>query len=434
MLTYTHMETNNPQLYQLNNTPSQLEALESDGTTVPNWKTNSDSVVLDASYDFGSGFALSNTVYYTDLNVDRFISPENFGSATLKSTDIGNEAKLNYKSDGGRVSAVGGIFFRHLESNDIVNFRGITDYDNEKTGLGVFTETTIELGDRWDVTAGLRYQRDRVERAGVNALAGGGTFSFEETYDTWLPKFAVGYEAAPGVRVGALVSRGSNPGGVSFSFAEGDFVEFEQETVWNYELFSRIEAIDSRLLINANLFFSDFRDAQRFQRTLLESGLEDVIAINADESVSYGLELSADFAVTESLSVSGALGILETEFESFPATLNDLEGNSFEASPEITGNMAFSWDIVEWSTLRASVRYTGDYFSDDFNTPALKINSFVIADASLAFRPADNVEIFLFANNVFDETQPTRLLSRAPNVFANINVPREYGVRVNFEF
>lgn len=85
---------------------------------------------------------------------------------------------------------------------------------------------------------------------------------YQKTFSAFLPKVSLAFAATPDWTVGGLVSRGYNPGGVSLNLTTRNWAYFKEETISNYELFTRASLLDGRLLLNGNLFFMDFKDAQ----------------------------------------------------------------------------------------------------------------------------------------------------------------------------
>ena len=432
-LTYTHANVNSPDSRRLD---QPFEDLETNvGGSASPFETTTDALIFDTAYDVSQSFTITNQIQYSRVRTDRSTIPATAASAEIDLTDFANEMKVNFETFNAALSGVAGVYFRQRESDDFLNFFGKNTFDDKKTGFGIFSELTYELTDDLSVTGGLRYQRDRVRRRGSSDILPGTPLDFDRTFDAFLPKLSVAYDVTKNVTVGALVSRGYNPGGVSLSFSRQSFVEFDQEMLWNYELFTRAAFLDNRFRLSANAFYSDFEDAQRFSLTIIPStSLSEVVTINAEEARSFGLELAADYAAFDWLRVFGGVGLLKTKFEKFTDSSANLQGNEFENAPSYTLNAGFELDILPTLTLGATVRQTDGYYSDDTNSDNLEVDPFTIADFKLLYSPAENVSLYAFVNNAFNEIAPVEKLLRGGDIQAEIEHPREYGIGARIKF
>ncbi|MFM9745263.1 TonB-dependent receptor domain-containing protein, partial [Streptomyces brasiliscabiei] len=115
------------------------------------------------------------------------------------------------------------------------------------------------------------------------------------------------------------------PGGTGINFRGGEYYTFDEEYAWNYELFTRMSFLEQRFTIDANVFYTQFKDSQRAVTDYLDGRAFGSIIVNADEATSYGVELNAAYSANEQLSLYGGLGLLETDISEF----NDYRGESF---------------------------------------------------------------------------------------------------------
>ena len=442
-LTYTRTDTSAPQTELVDEPFEDLQR-----TTNPNppaFTTRSDSLIHDIEYLLPGETTLKNKFYWSAFEADRLVADVNQGRTSIEGDDFSNETLVNLSLFDSRLTGVGGLLMRRVQDETISQFNfTITDLDDVKTSLGVFSELTYFVTDSFDVTAGLRYQRDRQRRDGsvfaVPGVNAGLPLDYDETFDDLLPKFAVGYDVTDDIRIGAVISKGFNPGGINFSFASffggqpDPFFEFDEETLWNYEVFARANLLDDRLVLSANAFYSDIENAQRATTTLLPNGFIDTVVVNAEEARSMGLEASATFQVVEAFSLYGSAGLLSTEFKEFSASAVNLEGNEFRGAPSFTGTLGFNWEAIANLNLGASVRYNSGYYSDDANTAEREVDAFAIFDFKLAYEPMENVRLFGYVNNLFDEVTPVNILATGGGRVATTTAPREFGIGARFAF
>ncbi len=262
---------------------------------------------------------------------------------------------------------------------------------NEKNfeiqGIALFGDLTYHASDRLDLIAGGRFTHDEV----VNDLEAFGIaptccfpgtpefdpFAFfqsfvnfprvpvnaKEEFDDFSPRLGFRYQASEDVGVYGLVSKGYKAGGTSVGHntnadgSPGFTVPYNEETLWNYELGIKSELADRRVRLNAAVFYLDWDDLQfesfRFLTPGdLSSNFEQTINIESAEAT--GLEVEVLAAATERLTISGALGLLDTEITS--PTIGEitggyqvnLEGLELPKSPEITANIAaeYRWPVA----------------------------------------------------------------------------------------
>ncbi|MEM7746987.1 MAG: TonB-dependent receptor, partial [Pseudomonadota bacterium] len=447
-LTYVKTDTTSPQTENIDRPFSDLARTDNDNPSV--FQTKSNVWIQDTKYRVSDQVSLSNQFVHSDYTIDRFLSNTTDGLLLSNGKDLVNETLVNLNLMGGKLTGVAGVNVRRVKEDFtfLTNFGGLlltTVFDDQKKSFGAFTELTYKVTNRLDVTGGIRYQRDDQRRQGVAFespfLPGDRELDFDETFDQWLPKFAIGYNITDELRVGGVISKGYNPGGSGISFGTvqaflpvNPFYEFKEETLWNYELFMRGNFLNNRLGLQANAFYTDFKDAQRNSTTLV-NGLPDTIIRNAESAESYGLEISANYQVSDQLRINGSAGFLKTEFKEFTTSTASLEGNEFRSAPAFTGTIGFDYEIIKDLTFGAKVRYNDGYYSDDENRKTTEVDAFTVVDLKLNYEPHKNVKLFAFVNNVFDDIHPVFLFEPTANgQTGQVGVPREFGIGGSIKF
>lgn len=432
-LTFIHNESNRP-TWEAASEP--YDNLESATTGMPNWDLKVNTGVLDINYDFNSGIRLFNQVVYSDKHVDRIMEPYTNGGAVIDQQTVSNEIRMTFGRSKDRISGLGGLYLARTTSDDTLYIQGTSDFDDEKNNLGIYGEATWRPAERWALTGGLRYQSDHIERSGTSNYAQG-ALDYDKTFDALLPKLALAYDLTDDTTVGVQVSKGYNPGGINLSFAGCDYITFEEETVWNYELFTRSYLLDKRLILTGNLFYSDYRDAQRLLPDYLGTVQYGSIAVNADSAEAYGLELWADYQALDNLRIKAGAGLLHTEIGNFTsATGTTHKGNEFGGAPGYMASLGLDWDIIKNLRLNGKVRFTDGYHSSDENTAGYEVGSYTVADLKLSFSPMQGLQIYGYINNIFDERTPTYLADdrAVGGIVANMLEPRTLGVGVKYAF
>ncbi|WBU62148.1 TonB-dependent receptor [Paracoccus albus] len=431
-LTFSHSNTNRP-TWEAATIP--FEDRDSTATSNPSWAQRTNTTVLDLRYDAANGTTLTNRLQYSDGHTFRETVPETSGTAILDTKSISNETRATFGTEDDPISGVVGLYASRNEADEYLNFRGDSNYYDEKESLGIFSEVNWRFADRWILSGGLRYQRDHIVRNGESSFART-KLDYDEIFDAWLPKLSLAYEIRPDTTIGALISKGYNPGGTSLNLNNGVYYDYGAETVWNYELFGRARLLDDRLFLTGNLFYSEFDNAQRYVFAEVVGGLWSSYTINADKAKSYGLEVTADYHASDALRLKAGLGLLRTEITEFSDAIGDYEGTEFARAPRKTLTLGADWDITPDLRLSGNLRYTDGYYSDDANSDDRKVDSFTIANTRMTYTPRDNMELFAYVNNIFDENAATFMRPSATigGYEATVTEPRELGVGLKVTF
>ena len=432
-LTIAHMRSNRPTSEAASIPYGNLDSAT---LSMPTYEARTWTGIHDLSYDFANGIKLTNQFQYSDGHTKRVAEPFTNGGATMDYKDISNETRINIGNEDDAFSGVAGIYYNHVTSEDLLYTRGVSHFDDTKDSLGLFSEATWRFAEQWSLSAGLRYQYDRVQRSGTSSFSKQ-ALDFDESFNALLPKISLAYDITPDVTVGALVNRGYNPGGAGLSFVTGQYYSFNPETLWNYELFTRIRTLDDRLTVNANVFYTQHKNSQRVVPDYLNGVLFGSIVLNADKAESYGLEVSADYEALDNLRIRAGVGLLHTNLSRFtnPAGVA-FQGNEFGKAPGYTLNFGVDWDVTEDVTLSAEVRHTDGYYSTDENYPAYRVDSYTVANARATYTPKENWQLYAYVDNIFDERAPTWKYDdrTAGGIVASMLEPREYGVGLKVKF
>ncbi|MFS8038924.1 TonB-dependent receptor [Xanthobacter sp. AM11] len=397
--------------YNAGNRPTDESAfapyadLDSKSLYMPSWDQTTNIGILDVSYDFGNGVKFVDQAQYSGSSVTRVSAPMTNAGAEIEQLNGSNEARFLFGQSEDKWSGMAAVYYANTTSDEVLYYRGVSSFEDTKDNLGIFGETTYRLTDRWSVTGGLRYERDRVQRVGTSSLATE-PLDYDQTFDAILPKLSVAYKLTQDVTVGGLVSKGYNPGGVSLNTSSKQWLEFDPETVWDYEIFTRAHFLDNKLYVTGNLFYMDYTNAQRYVGVLLTSGITQYYTINAESAYSYGFELSADYRVTDTLRLTAGLGVVRTQITEMLSN-PDYEGNAFQKSPGYTFSAGFDWEALPNFHIAGDVRCIDGYYSDDANTADYEIGAYTIADLRMSYKFNQHAEVYGYAKNIFNERVPT---------------------------
>jgi len=431
-LTYSFTDSNRPS-QEAASLP--FEDLNHVTTTMPSWKQRTHTGILDVSYDFSDTIKLVNQTQLTQTSAERSIGIVNGGNADVGQTNVSNEARVLFGDPSDVLSGVVGLYYAHVSTHEALYLNGTSSFDDTKDNLGLFSEASYRFADKWTLTGGLRYQRDQIQRAGNSVYTPNNPVDFDQTFSALLPKVSLAYAVTDDWTVGGLVSRGYNPGGVALNITGKEWMPFDEETIWNYELFTRASLLDDRLTVTSNLFYMDMNNAQYNIPVTVSPGVSYSYTINAEKAHAYGLELGADYRVLDNLALKGSVGLLKTEIDEISSNVI-YEGKEFAKSPGYMYSIGASWDVTEKFNVSAQVRHLDGYYSDLANTATYAIDPYTLADVRASYKFRDELELYGYVKNIFDERSPTYMQQNRGigGIEASMTEPRMYGLGIKGTF
>ncbi len=248
--------------------------------------------------------------------------------------------------------------------------------------LAVFGEVTFDVSDTVHLTVGGRWYDFDEERT----ISQGGWFSSgfssivdSTTSDGFTPRVLASWEMSDTVTLNAQASQGFRLGGVndplnaSLCTPEdevvfGGFQSYGDEKMWNYEAGMK-SRWDNGVTLNVAAFYADIED---LQVTLDAGSCSSRISFNVAEAHTAGVEFEMSAQPTESLVLSLAGSLLESEFDStvLDATGSILggvqEGNRLASVPDFQiAASGFYYFPVSWfggmdGFFGATVSHVGD--------------------------------------------------------------------------
>ena len=244
----------------------------------------------------------------------------------------------------------------------------------ELTSIAFFTDLTWHVNERFDLTLGGRYTSDDVTNTFLPIGPAGGprwpndlvpteTIGSEDTFSDLSPRLALSYDLSDEATVYATVSRGYKAGGFSLdrNGADNSAVNevFDPEILTNYEVGVKSELFGGRARFNAAAFLLDWQDLQLETFFFLVPGdaTSNVqLTINVEEARATGLEAELAALLTDNLTLTGGIGVIDTEIQSDDvARLSgnlfvNLKGQPLPRAPELTFSAAadYRFTLDQW--------------------------------------------------------------------------------------
>ena len=367
---------------------------------------------------------------------------------------------------------------------DAVDSPYSSDLTYDLRQIALFGEATYKLLDRLGLTAGLRWydwEEDKTFRSG-----GGFSNSAAQNQDVtvssdgFTPRFMLSYDANDNVTLNAQVSRGFRLGGVNDPLNEplctdskgvnhfptySVFQEFEDETLWNYEV--GFKSLFENVSFNGSIFYTDIENLG----VNVDAGpCSSRVTISVPESHTMGAELELSLQPTRSLLLVFAGSYLEAEFDSTiraadGGVVNGIEdGNRIPSVPDwqLSGSATYtlpgilsareSYLSASWQFVGDSITQSGDQVSgneifshglpyrgasaDEETEVDLLLDSYHLFNLSAGL-VYGNIEFTAYVKNITDEN--VRLsFDRERNGRARlayrVGQPRTFGVVTRMRF
>ena len=404
--------------------------------TSPVFDTNVDALTGLVEIALNDTLATATTMSHGNSRSQRFATP-GLGEAITRIRDWSIEPIIRWQPDG-PIRLLGGVHHLRTQLDQVIDLTAVIgngEFRDRQRSTGVFGEAAFKPMPRLSITAGIRYQTDSQVRRGQLGDAGFVLpIAFDESSSAWLPKMSVAYDLTTNLTAGLVVQRAYNPGGVALNFDTGQQEAFDVERLWSYELFARAAVANGRVRLSTNLFYNDYRDAQRARtRAFTVPGGATAFWAEIDnvpKAETYGLEASLDWQVSERLRVRSGIGLLRTKIVDAGRGGIAVDGNEFQRAPKLTGSASIDWRPLDRLRFNGSLRHNSPYYSDDANSPNRRIGKATKIDARASYE-VGGVTLFGYARNLLDNFYMTYLFSRTVGTAGD---PREVGIGLETKF
>lgn len=237
---------------------------------------------------------------------------------------------------------------------------------------------------------------------------------------------------------------GTAPGGTT---NVTDFVDPEEIT--NHEFGLKSIWLNGTLRLNIAGFFYDIDGLQL--QVALPAGPANFVTVFSDDTSqeAHGIEVEADWAVTDRLRLSGALAWLDAEFINLlgvdpldPGVFDQFAGNEPRRSPEWSGNIRAAYDLPVSEdfgrlTVSAEGSFKDNHFFDEFNNHRLSEGAYWLLDARLRYRsPSERWSFEVWGKNLTNELvrAENRALGTGRVVARTFLEPVAWGVTLGFNY
>lgn len=270
-------------------------------------------------------------------------------------------------------------------------------YSNDKDGVshsesrhyGFYVQDLVTFNENWQALAGVRVAYDKT-------ISSSGA---EESFNNILPKLGLIYHPTENGSIYLTYSESFEPvGEINDEDDLNNGQAQDPKRGYLYELGSKWELVDQRLLVSGALFHITQENLQVTEDVEGNSGK--TITTQAGKQVHQGIELSATGYVTDALTLNASTMFLNAEFKDDPSK----EGKTPADVPEFTASVWSNYAFNNGTDLNLGVYHVGERYTDSSND--LKKDAYTRVDLGVAhtFKYDENLDFVARFNieNLFD--------------------------------
>ncbi|HEY5410201.1 MAG TPA: TonB-dependent receptor, partial [Caulobacteraceae bacterium] len=239
-------------------------------------------------------------------------------------------------------------------------------------------------------------------------------------------------------------SRGYKAGGfnaylITPPYAANESLAFQPEYLNNYEAGYKGSWFDSRVSLTGSVFYDDYTNKQE--------AVEDPLALsitirNAASATIYGGEFEGAVKPLRGLTLSGTLGLLHARYNSFPNGGGlgiSYTGNDLPSAPSVQATLAaeYAHEFPGWAGVEGVARleaiYQSSSFADPNNTAAYRQNPATFLNGRVGIQNP-RWGLYLWGNNLTNDFHLSGGLYELVATARAVNIPRNFGVELNFKY
>lgn len=431
-------------------------------------------------YDFGSAYLTSSTTYSErdeEITSDAAVLGAAVAPFGVTSNVIGNNVgsgenfaqELRLASTGDTaLEWLGGIFYKSTERdlvesitaagvNDIFSVIGlpvapVPPYPQdalfaaittiETTEIALFGELTYHFTETISATAGLRwFDNDQdLTLAAAGLLAAGIAPTDRSSSESKVtPKFSVSYQPNDELHFYFSAAQGYRVGQSNFALPVIPGIpesptDYDADSLWNYEIGAKANLLEGDLYLEAAAYFIDWEDIQLQQ----VNAANFVFITNAGEAESMGVELSANYSISDNWKIGTSLAVNDTELTSIENGVIAMAGDSLPGAADFKSATFVEWvdQISERATgyVRLDHQYSSDAYTQLSNATSPQTESYSVLNLN-AGANFGNWQVGVFAKNLTDEDKITNIIVSLDGRGSGVRLrPREIGVSLDLRF
>lgn len=458
------------------------EVTQDGGSALIEYQINSDLT-------FKSVTASRKDESFAPIDFDALNKPAFDVPALYKNEQFSQEFQLTYT--GKNMQGVAGLYYIDANAYNKFDVRllGTSTFteDNVDTkAWAVFADASFDVTDKFSLAVGGRYTEDQRKAsvlrqiylgvAGSPGMGNPGAVLFRTDTNLtngeldrkdkkFTPRLSASWKASDTQNIYASVAQGFKGGsfdprlnlvGTRLTVAQAK-KGFEPEIITTYELGLKSQFNGGRILTNAAIFSSDYKDVQIPGSLAIDTngdGVDDSFAgvtTNAGKARIKGVELEATARFTDQFSMSGMLGYIDAKYSQFIGAggINVASQRAFQNTPKKTANLraTYEWPMAMMGntgkfSLSTDVSYRSDTQQFEFAVPILDQKAFSLWNASLVWTTSDGkLRVGVHGKNLNDKLYkvagynfPTLPSVADSSVLAFYGNPRTVSATIEYRF
>ncbi len=378
---------------------------------------------------------------------DILSGPIGFDPFTLKTRVFNQELRLS-STGSGPWNWTAGAFYRrakadffqlallgiHVPGSSLPDPLGPFDERGEYTSWAVFGDTSYELTERLELGVGLRYFEDD-RKFSDDDLSNPIPISRQAgKFDSVNPRFYTNYAVSDDVMMYASVAKGFRSGG----FNTDGFPAFGPESLWNYEIGTKMSLLDGSLDAEFALYYSDYTD---YQISGIPSPPQPPFTLffNGGDVTIKGIDWGFTWHANDNLTFIFNGDYVDATFDNIDAILATHQaGDRLDNAPDYSFTLSANYDFIwkgkpGFARLDYNQRGRSLYKRRDIGLHTFAssgVNNMFNAHVGLEWN--DNFTFGVFAQNLLNDRDlmdPNATLGRAAR-----SRPRTIGIEFGVEF
>lgn len=322
---------------------------------------------------------------------------------------------------------------------NFVESKPLSDYTNKFSTIAFFAFLDYQLTDKLTLSAGLRYDNDKIEQDNRNEQ-----FIRDKSDQELQPKLSISYKGSENVLWYANYGRGYRSAGFNSTTTVLFDNEFNAETSNNYEFGLKSSFKENRVIFNFAGFYTAFNNQQQYAVALGITGLT-LGSFNYPESRMYGFEGDFKWRTSKYLDVFASYGLNKSIIvdggisgDTDRTVFND---NNTPFVPQTTASFGLQStvpisDNLDFSSF-ISASNKGKIYWHENNLDVS--DSFTLLDARIGISFKNKYEFFLWGRNITNERYYQEYGAGEINGNASGDggwpgQPRTYGMDLVFKF
>ncbi|UVW34170.1 TonB-dependent receptor [SAR92 clade bacterium H455] len=349
----------------------------------------------------------------------------------------GTAHELRLVGKTGALNWVAGVFYTDVETESgytsfSQNFGDLLlEYPGFKSILGsdsisYFLDFSYDVNSQLTISAGTRYYED--DRTDTFINAGTVLDNPDASFHKLSSKISLTYFLTDNTNLYARVAEGFRSGGSNVLNEK----TYKPESLINYEVGAKSSLFEGRLITEAAIYFSQYKDYQEVEVDPTTNG---ILLLNPGEAEIRGVEWSTKMKITEQLTMGFSGHFSDSEFtELNVGALTKEIGDELNYAPKYTYSLTtsynFNWPSATPGYFHFSYNRQGE--QSLINRPTLDKKSSPLGNLSVQIgAKLMDFNISFFGRNLTNELRSTRPIAGQNHIPMR---PRTYGVQLNYEF